>query len=71
MGLPFSRTFTNIISPYVLHQHTLFPFIDCCCRSGHMGLRPSSTQLSHLLAAAGSSGELKQLPCMAQSSHGL
>jgi hypothetical protein len=36
-----------------------------CCRSGHMGLQPSSTQLSHLLAAARGSGELKQLPCMA------
>jgi hypothetical protein len=34
-------------------------------RSGHMGLQPSSTQLSHLLAAARASGELKQLPCMA------
>uniref|UniRef100_A0A383WC16 Alpha-type protein kinase domain-containing protein n=1 Tax=Tetradesmus obliquus TaxID=3088 RepID=A0A383WC16_TETOB len=32
---------------------------------GHMGLQPSSTQLSHLLAAARDSGELKQLPCMA------
>jgi hypothetical protein len=30
-----------------------------------MGLQPSSTQLSHLLAAARASGELKQLPCMA------